>query len=88
MEVVKTLIHSVISDRRTSECIYINLDIKDFYITNPLDRPEYIRILRKHLSDEVIAARDLEKYIVNEAMLCEINMCMACLRRESYQRGV
>jgi hypothetical protein len=40
MDAVKMMIHSVVCD----EVHYMCIDIKDYYLNSPLERPEYVRI--------------------------------------------
>ena len=60
LDVVKLLLHSTISDNKK----WFTIDIKDFYLGTPLpeSRYEYIRIERKKLPPQSIAAHHLEPY--------------------------
>ena len=68
MPVVKLLLNSVIS---TPGARFMTAEISDFYLGTPLPRPEYLRI-----SEEIIRQRNLGKYILNGAILFEINKGM------------
>jgi hypothetical protein len=78
MEVVKTLLHSVASDKYlgkpTTE--FITLDIRDFYLGADLDRPEYIRISTKCLTEEVMTKHNLHQYVHKGTVLFQIDKCM------------
>ena len=51
MLVAKILFNSVIS---TKEARFMTMDISNFYLMNPLARPEYIRVKLSDLPDEII----------------------------------
>jgi hypothetical protein len=65
MDAVKMMIHSVVCDGAHYMCI----DIKDYYLNNPLERPEYVRI---PLS--LIPAKTLDKHDLGfvEEWMCAI----------------
>ena len=48
MEVVKVLLNSALSD----DAELMTLDIKDYYLGTPLERPEYLRIDIKFIPDD------------------------------------
>ena len=50
--VAKILFNSVIS---TKGARFITIDTSNFYLMNPLKRPEYIRIHIRDIPDEIIA---------------------------------
>lgn len=78
MEVVKALIHSAASDRsRDSDSgRFLTLDIKDFYLGAPLDRPEFVRINLRFIPPEIVDEYKLQAYIHNDAILFQIDKCM------------
>ena len=48
---IKLLLNSVIS---TPNARFMTIDIKDFYLTTPLERPEYLRMKLSYFPDDVI----------------------------------
>ena len=71
---VKLLLHSTVSDNKK----WFTIDIKDFYLGTPLPdtRFEYVRIERKKLPPESIAAHNLEPLFYNDAVYFQIRKCM------------
>ena len=69
MSLVKILIHSVISDNAQ----WLTIDIKDFYLSTPLPRPEYPRIQSKFLPTDIIVKHNLTPYLRNDSVLFEVN---------------
>jgi hypothetical protein len=57
MATVKLHLQSVIS---TPGARFMSIDIKDFYLGTVLDRPEYMRIMRSQLPQEIIDRFELE----------------------------
>ena len=53
----KMIFNSVISDHKSKGARFCGLDIKDFFLSTTMDRPEYIRIHKKYFS-----TRFLDKY--------------------------
>jgi hypothetical protein len=74
LDVVKLLLHSTVSDKKK----WFTIDIKDFYLGTPLPetRYEYIRIERKKLPPDSIAAHNLEPLFYNDAVYFQIRKCM------------
>jgi hypothetical protein len=70
---VKLLVNSTIS---TPGGRYMCIDIKDFYLNTEMGRAEYMWISIDMLGADVIAAYQLEGYIVNNRVLVEINKGM------------
>jgi hypothetical protein len=66
LDVVKLLLHSTVSDKKQ----WFTIDIKDFYLGTPLPetRYEYIRIKRKKIPPDSIAAHNLEPLFHNDAV--------------------
>jgi hypothetical protein len=62
---VKTLIHSVVSDRRNhgTDTRFATVDLTDFYLGSSLDRPEFVRIYVKDIPDETIEREGLRQFI-------------------------
>lgn len=69
MPLVKLLLQSVVSD---DKC-FLTLDIKDFYLNTPLDRPECLRISSKFLPQHIIDENRLKQYLHNGSILFEVN---------------
>ena len=72
MPLVKLLLQSVVSDDKR----FLTLDIKDFYLNTPLDRPEYLRISSKFLPQHIIDKNSLQQYLHNGSILFEVNKGM------------
>lgn len=72
MPVVKILLQSVISD----DTNWMTLDIKDYYLNTPLSRPEYIRIQRKLIPNDIMERHKLEEFMSNTSVLFEVNRGM------------
>ena len=76
MEVVKTLIHSVASDRLHGAMNWMTLDIKDFYLGTPLPRAEFIRIPLKMIPRATRVKHQLDQFIHRDTVLFEAQQCM------------
>lgn len=72
MPLVKLLLQSVISDNKR----FLTLDIKDFYLNTPLDRPEYLRVSSKIFSQHIVVKNDLQQYLYKGSILFEVNKGM------------
>lgn len=83
MEVVKTLLISIASDRANNKYAkFAHFDIKDFYLAAPLPQPEYIRLTKHQLPTEIINEFNLHQYQDNKgAVLFEINKSLYGLRQ-------
>ena len=73
LELVKLLINLTISEPNRK---WMTMDISDFYLHSTLERPEWIRITRKHLSDNVLDKYQLWAYLVNGSILFRIDKGM------------
>ena len=70
MATVKILINSIVSDNADM----ITMDIKDFYLGTPMDRPEFMRMPASNVPQSIIDKYKLEPYIDNKRnLLFEIN---------------
>jgi hypothetical protein len=58
LEVVRTLLNSVVSD----DADFMTCDITDYYLGTPMERPEYMRMTKKQISDTIRAEYDLTTY--------------------------
>lgn len=72
MPLIKLLLQSVVSDNKR----FLTLDIKDFYLNTPLDRPEYLKITSKFLSQNIIVKNNLQPYLSNGSILFQVNKGM------------
>ena len=72
MPLVKILIESVISDGSK----WLTIDIKDYYLSTPLPRPEYLRISSKFLPPDVVQTYNLQRYFNNQSILFQVNKDM------------
>ena len=72
MDVVKVLLHSVVSDNAK----WLTADIKDYYLGTPLSRPEYMRIPLSLIPACIIDKHALQPFIYNDRILFEINKGM------------
>jgi hypothetical protein len=70
MDAVKMMIHSVVCDGAHYMCI----DIKDYYLNNPLERPEYVRIPYRSYQTR-LWTNDLG-FVEDGCVLFEINKTM------------
>ena len=70
---VKILLNSVIS---TQDARFMTLDIKDFYLNTPMDRPEYMRIPIDVIPEEIIEQYNLRSIESNGYVYVEINRSM------------
>jgi hypothetical protein len=55
---------------------FLTLDIKDFYLNTPLERPEYLRITTKFLPDDILAKNNLKAYLSDGSILFQVNKGM------------
>jgi hypothetical protein len=69
---------------KKSETHWLTLDIKDYYLGAPLERPEYVRVHTKFIPEQTIKKYGLEKYVSNNAVLFEITKCMYGLPQAGY----
>ena len=72
LSTVKILLQSVVSD----DADWMTLDIKDFYLMTPLQRPEYIRIPLKFLFPKIITQHSLQPFVHNNSILFEVTKSM------------
>ena len=70
---VKCLLNSVIS---TKGARFMTMDIKDFYLNNPMERYEYMRIPMKDIPDVIIQQYKLNDIAHNGSVLVEIRKGM------------
>ena len=71
---VKILFNSVIS---TPHAKFMTIDIKDFYLMTPMDRPEFFRMKLELYPDDVIEEYDLRNKVDDKGyVLCEVRRGM------------
>ena len=81
---VKLPMNSIVSTSGT-KCLV--LDLKDFYLNTPMDRPEYLKMKLANFPDDVIAHYKLKKKVAKDGFIfCKICKGMygfphACLKR-------
>ena len=68
LEVIRIQLNAAVSENED----IMTLDIKDFYLGTPLERPEYMRISEKHLTKRIIEKYKLQGMIHNGHVLMEI----------------
>ncbi len=74
LDVVKLLLHSVVSDNKK----WFTIDIKDVYLGTPLpaERHEFIRIERKKIPDQSTLDHQLDPLLYNNNVYFRIEKCM------------
>lgn len=65
----KLIANSVISDHKTNNARFCSLDIKDFFLSTVMIRPEFIRIHKKYFSKKFIAAYNLSDKIAPDGYI-------------------
>ncbi len=78
LETVKLVINSTLS---TPKAEYMTLDLANFYLNTPLDRPEYVRIQLSIMPQEVIDEYNLMQYEYNGWIYFELGMGMYGLKQ-------
>jgi hypothetical protein len=73
LETTKILLNSVISTAMAKFC---TMDITNFYLNTPLDRPEYLRIPINLIPTEIMQEYNLKTKIKNGAVLARIDKGM------------
>jgi hypothetical protein len=62
----------------------MNLDIKDFYLAAPMERPEYIRVKASIVLPEILDAYDLHHYVEDGYILFQVDRCMYGFAQAGY----
>jgi hypothetical protein len=78
LKTVKLVINSTLS---TPNAEYMTMDLSNFYLGTPLDRPEYVQIKLSVIPQEVIDAYNLNKYAINGWVYFEISKGMYGLKQ-------
>ena len=77
MPLVKLLLQSVVSNSEN----FLTLDIEDFYLNTPLDRPEFLRISSRFLPPHIVDKNNLQPYLkMTPYCLRSTKACMAFLK--------
>ena len=86
LEVVKLLLNKVVSEDGRIAC----LDITDFYLSEPMERPEFLRIPTKLFSAAVLDDLDLRRFIDGDAIFFKVKRTMYGLPQAGYlaQQGL
>ena len=69
---VKLLLNSIISTRGAK---FMTIDIKDFYLNTPMERPEYLRMKMANFPDDVI-----EHYKLKDKVDAKGNLYVKCMK--------
>ena len=78
----KLLINSVISDHKTKNARFCSMDLKDFFLTTPMERAEYLRIQSKYFSAEFRQIYQLKDKIHSDGYIyCRIKKGMYGLKQ-------
>ena len=78
----KLLINSVISDHKTKNSKFCSMDLKDFFLTTPMDRKEYLRIHSKYFSSQFRDSYKLHDKIHSDGYIyCRIKKGMYGLKQ-------
>ena len=64
----KLIINSTISDAHKG-ARFMAADLKDFFLNTPMPHPEFMKIYRKYLTQEIIDAYDLEKKLIADGYI-------------------
>ena len=72
MSDIKILLNSVVSDGAQ----WMTIDIKDFYLNTPLDRPEFVRIPVRMIPAKIMAKYDLHKFVHSGSILFQVDKGM------------
>lgn len=83
---VKALLQSVVSDRykNKTDTRFATLDIVDFFLGTPLDRPEFVTIPLRFIPVNVLAKYNLHEFISRDAILFQVDKCMYGLPQAAY----
>jgi len=80
LEVIKLLLNVVVSENAHHACV----DITDYYLSEPMERAEYLRIPTKLFSKEVLDSLDLRKHIDDDAIFFKVQRTMYGLPQAGY----
>ena len=64
----KLLINSVISDSHDG-AKFMSADLKDFFLSSPMSRPEYMRIQWKHIPDDIRQRYNLFQLLTDDGYI-------------------
>ena len=71
----KIFLNSVIYDAYTG-ARYGTVDVKDFYLNNPMNRYQYMKIAQQYFTDEIRSEYDIDKLVHNGYLFVEIRKGM------------
>ena len=72
MSDIKILINSVVSDGAN----WMSIDIKDFYLGTPMERPEFMRIPVRMIPTKIMEKYNLQQFVHNGSVLFQIDKGM------------
>ena len=72
---VKMLLNSVISTRGAK---FMTINMKDFYLNTPMERPEYLRMKIANFPDDAIEHYKLRTRLTPKE-ICMLNVSRACM---------
>ena len=86
LEVVKSLANAAVSE----DANLASADLKDFYLAEELERPEYLRIPLKLFTDKVLDDLNLRQFIDKDCIYFEVVRTMYGLPQAGYlsQKGL
>ena len=77
----KLLLNSVISDHKLHNAKFCSIDIKDFFLTTPMVRAEYLRIHKRYFSPEFKSIYKLQDKIHQDYIYCKVKKGMYGLKQ-------
>ena len=78
----RLLANSVISDHKKHNSRFCAIDLKDFFLNTPMEKPEYIRIHKKYFSPSFIQAYELQDKISHDNHIyCRVKKGMYGLKQ-------
>ena len=83
---VKSFLHSVVFYHRNfnTDTRFASLDIVDFFLGTPLERPEFVLISTKFIPEDIIDHYNLSQFISNGGILFRVDKCMYGLPQAAY----
>lgn len=72
LSTVKLLLNAVVSEQAE----WMTIDIKDYYLGSPMEKPVYMHIPLKHIPDDIQQRYSLRSLAVNDKVLVEIRKGM------------
>ena len=83
---VKSFLHSLVSNRRNhnTDIRFATLNIVDFFLGTPLERPEFALISTKFIPQDIMDQYNLSSFISNGGILFRVDKCMYGLPQAAY----